>query len=206
MVHDDAAVGLDGVEVVFDDERVVSDAGIALVATLVGRLGVLEREADRTARERWVVLFDQCAPAVLGSRGSVRRRSGGALSPAGACRRARDRSFRPPFCPHVRAVNDRAGPVELAGVLKLIQQRLVQSFPDPSVVPVAKAPPARHSRPASHLLRQILPRDPRFQHEQDARQNVPIAHTLATRVSEPSLDHRQQRLDPRCVSDIWWRP
>ena len=30
MVHDDAAVGLDGLEVVFDDERVVSDAGIAL--------------------------------------------------------------------------------------------------------------------------------------------------------------------------------
>src|SRR5438093_6553347 len=40
MVHDDAAVGLDGVEVVFDDERLVSDAGIALVATLAGRLQV----------------------------------------------------------------------------------------------------------------------------------------------------------------------
>jgi hypothetical protein len=40
MVHDDAAVGLDGVEVVFDDERVVSDAGIVLVATLAGRLGI----------------------------------------------------------------------------------------------------------------------------------------------------------------------
>jgi hypothetical protein len=40
MVHDDAAVGLDGVGVVFDDERVVSDAGIALVATLAGRLGI----------------------------------------------------------------------------------------------------------------------------------------------------------------------
>jgi len=40
MVHDGAAVGLDGVEVVFDDERVVSDAGVALVATLAGRLGI----------------------------------------------------------------------------------------------------------------------------------------------------------------------
>ncbi len=40
MVHDDAAVGLDGVEVVFDDERLVSDAGVALVATLAGRLGI----------------------------------------------------------------------------------------------------------------------------------------------------------------------
>jgi len=40
MVQDDAAVGLDGVEVVFDDERVVSDAGIVLVATLAERLGI----------------------------------------------------------------------------------------------------------------------------------------------------------------------
>ena len=40
MVHDDGPVGLDGVEVSFDDERVVSDAGIALVATLAGRLGI----------------------------------------------------------------------------------------------------------------------------------------------------------------------
>ena len=40
MVHDDRPVGLDGVDVVFDDERVVSDAGVMLVATLAGRLGI----------------------------------------------------------------------------------------------------------------------------------------------------------------------
>ena len=40
MVHDDGPVGLDSVQVSFDDERVVSDAGIALVATLSGRLGI----------------------------------------------------------------------------------------------------------------------------------------------------------------------
>ncbi len=40
MVQDDEPVGLDGVRVTFDDERVVSDAGIALVATLAGRLGI----------------------------------------------------------------------------------------------------------------------------------------------------------------------
>jgi hypothetical protein len=40
MVQDDAALGLDGVEVLFDDERVLSDAGIALVATLADRLGI----------------------------------------------------------------------------------------------------------------------------------------------------------------------
>jgi hypothetical protein len=51
MVHDDEAVGPDAVEVVFDDERVVSDAGIALVATLAQRLGI-ERLADRLVRLR----------------------------------------------------------------------------------------------------------------------------------------------------------
>jgi Transposase DDE domain group 1 len=51
MVHDDQAVGPDAVEVVFDDERVVSDAGIVLVATLVRRLGI-ERLAVRLVRLR----------------------------------------------------------------------------------------------------------------------------------------------------------
>jgi len=40
VVHDDGPAGLDGARVGFDDERVVSDAGIALVATLAGRLGI----------------------------------------------------------------------------------------------------------------------------------------------------------------------
>jgi Transposase DDE domain group 1 len=40
MVQDDEPVGLDGLRVGFDDERVVSDAGIALVATLAQRLGI----------------------------------------------------------------------------------------------------------------------------------------------------------------------
>ena len=40
MVHDDEPVGLDGLRVCFDDERVVSDAGVMLVATLAGRLGI----------------------------------------------------------------------------------------------------------------------------------------------------------------------
>jgi hypothetical protein len=42
MVHADGPVGLDGVAVVFDDERAVADAGIVLAATLADRLGVEE--------------------------------------------------------------------------------------------------------------------------------------------------------------------
>ena len=51
MVHDDTAVGLDGLQVEFDDERVVSDAGIVLVATVARRLGV-EALAARLVRLR----------------------------------------------------------------------------------------------------------------------------------------------------------
>src|SRR3954447_20900594 len=40
MVQDDESVGLDGVQVEFDDQRVVCDAGVALVATLAERLGI----------------------------------------------------------------------------------------------------------------------------------------------------------------------
>ena len=51
MVDDDEGVGLDRLQVVFDDERVVSDAGIALVAVLAERLGI-ERLAGRLVRLR----------------------------------------------------------------------------------------------------------------------------------------------------------
>ena len=40
MVQDDEPVGLDGLRVEFDDERVVSDAGVMLVATVAQRLGI----------------------------------------------------------------------------------------------------------------------------------------------------------------------
>ena len=51
MVQDGKPVGLDGLRVEFDDERVVLDAGIALVATLAGRLGI-EALAGRLVRLR----------------------------------------------------------------------------------------------------------------------------------------------------------
>ena len=51
MVQDDKPVGPDGVQVRFDDERVVCDAGVMLVATLAERLGV-EVLAQRLVRLR----------------------------------------------------------------------------------------------------------------------------------------------------------
>ncbi len=42
MVHDDGPVGLNALQVCFDDERAVSDAGVVLCATLAQRLGLGE--------------------------------------------------------------------------------------------------------------------------------------------------------------------
>jgi hypothetical protein len=47
MVHVDGPVGLDGIQVEFDDERAVADAGIVLAATLAERLGI-EQLVDQT--------------------------------------------------------------------------------------------------------------------------------------------------------------
>ena len=64
-VDDAGPVGLDGVGVAFDDEKVVSDAGIMLLATLTERLGI-ERLVDE------VVLLPRERP------GAVKRGSQGA--------------------------------------------------------------------------------------------------------------------------------
>ena len=40
MAQDDGQAGPDGVRVCFDDERVVADAGVLLVATLAQRLAI----------------------------------------------------------------------------------------------------------------------------------------------------------------------
>jgi hypothetical protein len=54
VVQDDKSVGPDGVSVVFDDERVVSDAGVMLVAALARRLGIEALAGDlvRLRRDR----------------------------------------------------------------------------------------------------------------------------------------------------------
>ncbi len=52
MVHDDEPVGLDGLGVKFDDERVVSDAGVMLVATVAQRLGIEALAAQLVALRR----------------------------------------------------------------------------------------------------------------------------------------------------------
>jgi hypothetical protein len=54
VVQDDKPVGLDGLQVEFDDERLVCDAGVVVVAMLAGRLGIeaLAQQVVRLRRDR----------------------------------------------------------------------------------------------------------------------------------------------------------
>ncbi len=62
MVHDDGPVGLDRVQVAFDDGKAVAHAGIALVATLATRLGI------EAPVERFVALGERVGSANAGSK------------------------------------------------------------------------------------------------------------------------------------------
>ena len=59
MVQDDEPVGLNGITVCFDDERVVCDAGVMVVATLAERLGLeaLAPGAANAGRKVMALLF-----------------------------------------------------------------------------------------------------------------------------------------------------
>src|SRR5262249_59648863 len=69
--------------------------------------------------------------------------------------------------------------------------------PPPPPLPPLQPPPAGHPRATAHLLRQVLPRDPRLQHKQDPRQHPAIVDPLAPRVANPTRHLRDQRLDQR---------
>ncbi len=86
----------------------------------------------------------------------------------------------PPFCSYVRSVQRRTRPVDPIGLPQLIEQHSVESVPYTGGLPIAKPSPTRHSRPAAHLLRQVLPADARLEHEHDARQHRAIIASRST--------------------------
>jgi hypothetical protein len=88
--------------------------------------------------------------------------------------------------------------------MELGEQPFVEPIPYPSLLPVAKPPPAGHPRAIAQLLWQSLPADPGGQHEQDAVQAAPVVQALAAWPAMAPIDDRQQRLDavPQLVIDF----
>jgi hypothetical protein len=81
--------------------------------------------------------------------------------------------------------------------MQLNQQKLVRLLPYCGLMPVPQPPPAGHARAEAGLLRQELPSDAGAEHEQDARQDLPVIQAPAARMTGTARHDRQQRLDPR---------
>jgi hypothetical protein len=101
-------------------------------------------------------------------------------------------------------VRGSSGPVDLAGGVQPLEHYLVQTLPHLSLLPFSESSPARHTGPKAELARQIAPRDPGVQHEQDPVQRSSIVQALAPRIAPATLDHRQQRLNcsPQPIIDL----
>jgi hypothetical protein len=72
---------------------------------------------------------------------------------------------------------------------------LVQPLLDSGLLPLPQPTPVGHPRAAAHLLRQVLPWDPRPQHEEDSGQHRAVIQPLAAGVVVAPLHLRDQRLD-----------
>src|SRR6266516_4243767 len=125
-----------------------------------------------------------------------RLRGDAACCPASPGRPGWDPFASPLFRLHVAGVSDRSRPIDLTGRVQLREQHLVQPLPNACFLPDPQPPPTRHPATEAELLRQMLPADPRVQHEQDPLQRQPIVERLAARIPKAALPPRQQRLDP----------
>lgn len=86
--------------------------------------------------------------------------------------------FGPVFSPpvnrsHRGAIDQRAGPIDLSLSPKPREQYLMQPTPHSGVLPGYKPSPARDTRPATHLSRQVPPWHSGLEYENNPRQNLP---------------------------------
>jgi hypothetical protein len=90
----------------------------------------------------------------------------------------------PLFRLHVARVDDRPRPLDRTRRPQAREQQLVQPLPDTRLLPLVQAPPTGHPGAEAQLGRQMRPRDPRGEHEQDPLQRFPIRKPLPPRIPE----------------------
>jgi hypothetical protein len=72
-------------------------------------------------------------------------------------------------------IDQEAGEIKAFGVAELIQEEVMDAVPDTGKIPVPQPTPTGHATATAHLLRQVLPRDARFQDEKDPREGFAIS-------------------------------
>ncbi|CAA2160588.1 hypothetical protein MBRA_05744 [Methylobacterium brachiatum] len=91
-----------------------------------------------------------------------------------------------------RAVQASPAPADLTRRVQALQQHVMQAAPNARRLPIPQPPPATHAGAAAHLGRQHFPRQPRAQHEQDARECGPVLNWTT-----PALRTRPRRRKER---------
>ena len=76
--------------------------------------------------------------------------------------------------------------------VQALQQHVMQTAPNARHLPIPQSPPTTHAGAAAHLGRQHFPRQPRAQHEQDARECGPVLNWTT-----PALRTRPRRREKR---------
>ena len=97
-------------------------------------------------------------------------------------------------------------PADLVVLPQTSQQRMVQSLSDTGLLPRLQATPTTHATAVAQFLRQVFPRDPCVQHEQDAvehrsssRGRPPLAERGTTGTSCASSSHNSSPINARLI-------
>ena len=88
------------------------------------------------------------------------------------------------------AVCDRPTPLDQTISMQLGQQHLMQPLPDTGPLPLIQPPITGRAAAEAKLERQMPPRDPRMQNEQNPLQRLPVRQPPAARIPEPPLNPR----------------
>jgi hypothetical protein len=106
----------------------------------------------------------------------------------------------------VTAVDQETREVYFLEKTQVVEQELMDAWPDAGTTPGTEAAPTGHAAAAAHLLGEILPRNARFEDEDDAGQSPAIVEKWSTAFWMRRMRWKKQpREFPQMVGQQWTR-
>jgi hypothetical protein len=106
----------------------------------------------------------------------------------------------------VTAVDQESREVYFLEKPQMVEQELMDAWPDAGTTPGTEPAPAGHAAAAAHLLGEILPRDARFEDEDDAGESPAIVEKWSTAFWMRRMRwEKQPRELPQMVGQQWTR-
>lgn len=85
-------------------------------------------------------------------------------------------AFAPLFCLDDRAVNTHSDPVQLLGVVHILQNSVVNFLPNTGFLPIPQPAPAGHAASAPHLVQKIFTWNTRLEYKNNSGQGCPVRY------------------------------